>query len=124
MPLGDVDLQQIFCAEEPRVVGPDHVVSFEGVALQLAKQPGRATCAGLRVVVRRHLDGHYTVWRGPQCLGRYTPAAALVTPRLERAATGRFRVAGAHPLPTPPRRPARPATRRRLGPRLPVGPAL
>lgn len=123
MPLGDVDLQQILCAEESRVVGPDNIVSFDGVPLQLAKQPGRATCAGLRVVVRRHLDGHYTVWRGPQCLGRYSATAQLVAPRLERAATGRFRLAGAHVLP-PPRPPARAATRRRLGPRLPVGPGL
>lgn len=123
MPLGDVDLQQILCVEEPRVVGPDNVVSFEGLALQLAKQPGRATCAGLRVLVRRHLDGHYTVWRGPQCLGRYSPTAQLVAPRVERAVTGRFRVAGAHVL-APPRPPARATTRRRLGPRLPVGPGL
>ena len=32
-----------------RLVGRDNVVSFEGLALQLAKQPGRRSCAGLRV---------------------------------------------------------------------------
>jgi hypothetical protein len=41
------------------------------VALQLAKQPGRRTCAGLRVLIRRHLSGHYSVWYGARCLGRY-----------------------------------------------------
>jgi hypothetical protein len=117
MPLGDVDLTQIFCEEEPRVIGQDNVLSFDGVQLQVAKQPGRPSCAGLRVLVRRHLDGFYTVWRGPQCLGRYTATAQLVAPRLERAASGRFRLAGAQRLaPRPPRR--------RLGPRLPVGPGL
>jgi len=41
------------------------------VARQLAKQPGRRTCAGLRVLVRRHLDGHFSLWYGARCLGRY-----------------------------------------------------
>ena len=69
--LGPVDLEQILCAEEERTVARDNTVAFEGLPLQLAKQPGRATCAGLVVLVRRHLDGHHTVWRGSQCLGRY-----------------------------------------------------
>src|SRR5207245_473101 len=45
VPLGDVDLEQILCEEEDRVVGQDNIVSFDGVHLQLAKQPGRPTCA-------------------------------------------------------------------------------
>ncbi len=69
--LGTVDLEQILCEEESRTVAQDNTVVFDGVRLQLAKQPGRATCAGLAVLVRRHLTGPHTVWRGPQCLGRY-----------------------------------------------------
>jgi len=30
------------------------------VPLQLAKQPGRRTCAGLHVLVRRHLNGEHS----------------------------------------------------------------
>lgn len=63
--LGPVDLDQIFCHEEERVVGTDNTVTLEGVALQVPTQPGRTTCAGSRVLLRRHLDGTYTVWRGP-----------------------------------------------------------
>ena len=122
MPLGPVDLAQIFCEEEPRVVGQDNVLSFDSVRLQLAKQPGRPTCAGLRVLVRRHLDGYFTVWRGPQCLGRYTATAQFVTPRRARAPAGRDPLAGAPPR--PPRAEAALAPRRRRGPRLPVGPGL
>jgi hypothetical protein len=70
-PLGNVDLDDILCVESVRTVGKDNVVTMEGVALQLAKQPGRGTCAGLHVVVRRHLDGGYTVRRGVQIFGRY-----------------------------------------------------
>jgi transposase len=72
--LGPVDLNQIFCHEEERVVGKDNTVTLEGVALQVPKQPGRATCAGSRVTIRRHLDGTYTVWRGPILWSRYDPS--------------------------------------------------
>jgi transposase len=71
VPLGRVDLNHILCVEEERVVGRDNVVTADRVALQLAKQPGRRTCAGLRVLVRRHLDGQYSIWYGTRCLGRY-----------------------------------------------------
>jgi transposase len=127
VPLGAVDLDQLLCEEEERVVGQDNVVSFERVQLQLAKQRGRPTCAGLRVVARRHFDGSYSVWRGPHCLGRFAAegGAPMAAP-VARADDGRLRLAGATlpPLAARPvvRRPL--AARRRLGPRLPVGPGL
>src|SRR6266446_1818798 len=125
VPLGDVDLEQILCEEEDRVVGQDNIVSFDGVHLQLAKQPGRPTCAGLRVIVRRHLDGSHTVWRGAYCLGRHTAQGAAVPAVVERALNGRFRLAGAS-LPPLRGRPVGPTRtpRQRPGPRLPVGPRL
>ena len=69
--LGRVDLDQILCHEEERTVSQDNVVVLDRVPLQLAKQPGRRTCAGLRVLIRRHLDGRHSVWWGTRCLGRY-----------------------------------------------------
>src|SRR5437870_3554730 len=74
VPLGRVDLDQILCVEADRVVGRDNVVTADGVPLQVAKQPGRRTCAGLRVLVRRHLNGHHSLWYGNRCLGRYDDA--------------------------------------------------
>ncbi len=126
VPLGDVDLEQILCEEEDRVVAPDNTVSVDGVRLQLDKQPGRPTCAGLRVIVRRHRDGSLTVWRAGHCLGRYAAQGRPLPIVVTRAADGRFRRAGAS-LPPMRSRPAvrhSPAPRRRLGPRLPVGPGL
>lgn len=72
VPLGRVDLDQILCHEEERVVSRDNIVVFERLALAIPKQPGRRSCAGLRVLVRRHLDGRHSVWYGRRCLGRYT----------------------------------------------------
>ena len=132
VPLHGVDLDSILCHEEERTVGQDNVVVLEQVPLQLAKQPGRRSCAGVRVIVRRHLSGHHSVWHGPRCLGHYdgqgrplsvtATAAALRPPRPKNAR--------AH-LPQDPRSasrqgspipPMKPRPKRRTGPRLPVGP--
>jgi hypothetical protein len=93
VPLGAVDLEQILCEEEERTVGQDNIVAFDGLALQVAKQPGRPTCAGLRVLVRRHLDGQHTVWRGPQCLGRYD-AQGQSLPFVPTPSAGGYRDSG------------------------------
>lgn len=69
--LGDVDLDEIFFEQAVRMVGKDNTVGLDGVLLQIEKQQGRRTCAGLAVQVRRHLDGSYTVRRGTQLLGAY-----------------------------------------------------
>jgi transposase len=41
-PLGNADLDLIFCVEETRTVQRDNTVTLEGLRLQIAKQPGRA----------------------------------------------------------------------------------
>ena len=123
--LAEVDLDQILCVEEDRVVAQDNTVSFAGVCLQIPKQPGRPTCAGRRVLVRQHLDGAHTIWHGTQRLGHYDAGGQLLAAVLERSVTGRFRVAGAHVPPAHVRAIRRTLTaRRRPGPRLPVGPGL
>ena len=82
VPIGDVDLAQILCHEESRVVARDNTVRLDGVLLQIPKQRGRRTCAGLQILVRRHLDGRHSVWWGAWRLalydaqGRRLPAAA------------------------------------------------
>ena len=83
VPVGRIDLEQILCHEEPRTVGRDNTVVLDRVVLQIDKQRGRRTCAGLPVLVRRHLDGRHSVWWGPRCLGLYT---ATGQPLLTRAA--------------------------------------
>lgn len=126
VPLGAIDLEQILCEEEARTVGQDNTVTFASARLQLAKQPGRPTCAGLRVIVRRHLDGSHTVWRGAHCLGQFTATGGDPLPAVvQRGPHGRFQLVGATLPPLAARRVAlrSPAPRRR-GPRLPVGPGV
>jgi transposase len=78
VPVGRHDLDQILCHEEERVVARDNTVRLDGVVLQIDKQRGRRSCAGLRVLVRRHLDGRHSVWWGPRRLGRYTESGRAV----------------------------------------------
>ena len=135
VPLHGVDLDRVLCHEEERTVGHDNVVVLEQVPLQLAKQPGRRTCAGLRVSVRRHLSGQHSVWHGTRCLGRYddqgrvlavnAPGGAGLALRLPRPRNARTHLpqdprSGARPGSGIPPRP--PQLKRRRGPRLPVGP--
>src|SRR4030095_6144665 len=81
VPVGRHDLNQILCHEEERVVARDNTVRLEGMLLQIDKQRGRRSCASLRVLVRRHLNGQHSVWWGPRCLGRYTGDGRLLPPR-------------------------------------------
>jgi transposase len=67
----NVDLKQVFCVYVERRVAKDNTVVLQHRRMQIEKQPGRATCAGLRVQVRRHLDGTHSIWQGIQCLGTY-----------------------------------------------------
>lgn len=83
VPLGDTDLDAILCHEEERTVGKDNTVQLDGVRLQIDKQPGRVTCAGLTVTLRRQLDGTHRVLWGKRCLGRYDSRGR----RLENTAT-------------------------------------
>ena len=71
VPLHGVALDAILCEQQERTVGRDNVVTFDDLPLQLAKQPGRPTCAGLRVTVRRDVHGVVSVWHGARCFGRY-----------------------------------------------------
>ena len=65
VPLDGVDLDTILCQEAERVIAPDNTVLVGGHVLQIDRQPGRRTCAGLRVRTRQHLDGTITIIRPP-----------------------------------------------------------
>jgi hypothetical protein len=80
VPLGGADLEQSLCHQDERVVARDNTVVLDGIVMQLAKQPGRRSCAELRVLVRRHLDGRHSVWPGARRLGLFDARGRVVTP--------------------------------------------
>jgi transposase len=90
LPLGDVDLNAILCQEDDRVVAPDNTVVVAGHRLQIDRQPGRRTCAGLSVRVRQHLDGTITITRPPNVALTFTAATADLSPApVPRRSNGR-----------------------------------
>ena len=119
IPLHGVDLEAILCEQEERIVGKDNVVALAAVALQIAKQPGRPTCAGLRVIIRRGVHGELSIWHGARCFGRYDPTGRPVPadrPKNARAHLAQDRPSSSAQALAFPRR------KRRSAPRLPVAP--
>lgn len=78
---GDTDLNQLLCLEESRVVAKDNTVVFFKHRFQIEKQRGRRSCAGAKVLVRRHLDGTHTIWLGPKRIGLYDASGLSLTAR-------------------------------------------
>jgi transposase len=107
------DLDEVFSREFVRRVGKDNVVACGGLTFQIAKQPGRSTCAGLAVTVRRRMDGRWSIRRGPQLLGRYDANGCPME------AAGRVENRKQPRLPTT----TLDRGKRRRGPQLPQGPA-
>lgn len=68
---GQAPLDELFCRELVRHVGKDNVVTYGKLAMQISKQPGRRSCAGLAVILRQYLNGTWSIHRGTQLFGRY-----------------------------------------------------
>ena len=79
VPLGGVDLDDILCVKEERVVGHDNCVSFGNRSLQIPPGPHGRHYVRRRVRVHEHADGRLSVFHGPRRLARYeadgSPAA-------------------------------------------------
>jgi hypothetical protein len=91
--VGSVDLDQILCHEEQRTVARDNTVAFDGHVFQLDRQRDRRSCSGLRVTIRRHLTGDYSIWCGTRRLGHYPVQPEA--PRVPRAAVRPMEAVGA-----------------------------
>jgi hypothetical protein len=71
--IGDLDLDQILCIEEPRQVGNDNTVLWRRRRLQIPASPLRPHFVRAQVKVRQHLDGTLSLFHGPRCIARYGP---------------------------------------------------
>lgn len=82
VPLGRVDLDQYLCVKVARRVGRDNTVVCGRRVLQIPQQPRRRSCQGMRVAVRQHLDGSFSVHAGPRRLAVYDPSGRIQQPDL------------------------------------------
>jgi transposase len=60
-----LDLEQVFCLEEERIVSPDWVVQYGTQWLQIEREQGKVRVErGATVTVREHRDGSLSLWLG------------------------------------------------------------
>ena len=76
--IGNLDLDQILCVEEPRQVGNDNTVLWRRRRLQIPASPLRPHFVRARVKVRQHLDGTLSIFHGPRCIARYGPEGQTI----------------------------------------------
>jgi len=72
-----VDLNEILCEQEDRLVGQDNTVVFHRLRLQIPPSPLRPHFVKARVKVRRYQNGAHAVFHGLRCLGRYDAQGEL-----------------------------------------------
>jgi transposase len=86
VPVSGVDLADILCHQEDRVVARDNTVRFEGLVLQIPPSPWRAHFVKATVRVHRYPDGRLAIFYGPRCIARYDAAGAVQEDAVAQAA--------------------------------------
>lgn len=81
VPCPGLELAEVLCLQEERVVGNDNTVRFHRRRLQIPPSPLRPHFVRATVKVRQYLDGDYAIFHGPRCIGRYDPNGQLVADR-------------------------------------------
>jgi transposase len=84
-------LDRILCLKEWRVVGRDHVVSFDGLALQLTSERKYFSLERQRVEVLQLRDGSVEIHHEQRMMTRFT--APLIARLTRKSATAKRRVA-------------------------------
>lgn len=79
VPYAGTDLSKIFSHQEERVVGNDNTVTFGRLRLQIQPQTFRFSLAKCRVLVCQHLDETFSLYYGPNLLGRYDAQGEALT---------------------------------------------
>jgi hypothetical protein len=72
-----VDLDEILCVQEERLVGQDNCVSYRTLKLQIPESPMRPHFVKARVKVHVYPDGSHALFHGPRCIGRYDDKGEL-----------------------------------------------
>lgn len=81
---GGMDLNEILCTQEERVVQNDNTISYEGVRLQITQDDLRHHYVKTTVEVRRYQDGSLGVFYGHRLLGRYDEKGHPIMPETRR----------------------------------------
>lgn len=78
VPVSGLDLAEVLCVQEDRVVGNDNCVSFLNRKLQIPESPLRAHFVRATVKVHQYPGGGLAIFHGRRCLGRYDGAGVPI----------------------------------------------
>jgi transposase len=73
-----LDLAEILCVQEERIVSNDNCVSYENRKLQIPESPLRPHFVKATVKVHQYPDGDLAIFHGRRCLGRYDRAGVPI----------------------------------------------
>jgi hypothetical protein len=76
--LPGLDLAEVLCVHEERVVGNDNCVSFLNRKLRIPESPQRPHFVKASVKVHQYPDGGLAIFHGRRCLGRYDRAGVPI----------------------------------------------
>ena len=85
-----LELTEVLCVQEERVVGNDNCVSFLNRRLQIPESPLRAHFVRATVKVHQYPDGGLAIFHGRLCLGRYDSDGVLLGDVLPARGTGKI----------------------------------
>lgn len=71
MPIIGMDINNILCIQEDRVVQNDNTIRYEGKILQIKATEYRHHFVKANVKVNQYPDGTMAVFYGPMCIGKY-----------------------------------------------------
>ena len=86
VPWSGGDLDDCRCETDERVVGKDHGVACEGMALQIPQDRHRRHDVKVTVRVHRSPDGRLARCHGPRCLVHFDAQGRLIPPKIQAAA--------------------------------------
>jgi hypothetical protein len=72
-----IDIANILCIQEDRIVGADNTVRYKAMTLQIPASPYRHHYVKTHVRVHHYPDGSMAIFHGPRQIGRYQPSGAL-----------------------------------------------
>lgn len=72
-----IDIANVLCIQQDRIVGADNSVRYKGVTLQIPASPFRHHYVKTHVRVHHYPDDSMAIFHGPRQIGRYLPSGAL-----------------------------------------------
>lgn len=76
---GNIELNDILCIQDQRIVGNDNTISYKGKTLQIPKDEIRYSYRKTKVKVHEYLDGKIAIFHGPRKLVEFSRAEKVNT---------------------------------------------